>query len=158
MKKATFTMLFVMLTFAAFSQKYVHNITQSNARAIESQFGVLTAPVIGELGDISPNKIIDSCQWNISGVKDAATEIRPYLDEYKKYTVARYCSKNGYDLIISPMFQVRTNPEGNIMTVTVTGFPAKYKKFRPATKEDSWMLPFLNNFEGERKVKEAINQ
>lgn len=158
MKKVTFTMLFVMLTFAAFSQKYVHNITQSNARAIESQFGVLTAPVIGELGEISPNKIIDSCQWNISGVKDAATEIRPYLDEYKKYTVARYCSKHGYDLIISPMFQVRTNAEGNIMTVTVTGFPAKYKKFRPATKEDSWMLPFLNDNVSDRKVKEAINR
>ena len=125
-------MLFVMLTFAAFSQKYVHNITQSNARAIES--------------------------WNISGVKDAATEIRPYLDEYKKYTVARYCSKHGYDLIISPMFQVRTNAEGNIMTVTVTGFPAKYKKFRPATKEDSWMLPFLNDNVSDRKVKEAINR
>lgn len=146
-------MLFlIMISTTVFSQKYVHNITQSQAKAVGSHFGVLTAPIIGELGEVSPNKIIDSCQWNISNVKDPALEIIPFIDEYKSYTVANYCAKNGWDVIIDPLFQVRTNREGNIMTVIVTGFPAKYKKFRPATKDDSWMLQFVFDDEKSEKI------
>ena len=144
-----------MLSIAAFSQKYVHNINHSQAKAEGSRFGVLTAPIIGELGEISPNKIVDSCRWDLSNIKDAATEILPHLDEYKEYTVANYCYKNGWDLIIEPLYQVRTNREGNVMTVIVTGFPAKYKKFRPATKEDSWMLTFIND---DKKSEQKINE
>ena len=57
MKKITFTLLLVMLVTATFAQKNVHNITQAQARLIESEFSVLTAPVIGELGEISPKKM-----------------------------------------------------------------------------------------------------
>ena len=148
-----------MLCFSAFSQKYVHNINQSQAAAEPSRFGVVTAPIIGELGEISPNKIIDSCQWDLSNVKDAATEIIPRLDQYKEYTLANYCNKNGWDLIINPLYQVRTNREGNVMTVIVTGFPAKYKRFRPATKEDSWMLSFINEDKNsEQKINEGLKK
>jgi len=143
MKKSIFTLLLVMLAMTSFAQKNVHNITQAQARIIESEFGVLTAPIIGELGEISPNKIIDSVEFYIGNFKDAAREIVPYLDDYKRYTIAHYCTKSGFDLIINPLFQVSTNADGDKLKVIVTGFPAKYKKFRSATKDDSWMLPFL---------------
>lgn len=143
MKKLTLMLLLTMLSFATFAQKNVHNITQAQARLIESEFSVLTAPVIGELGEISSNKIIDSVEFYIGNFKDAAREIVPNLDDYKRYTIAHYCTKSGFDLIINPLFQVSTNADGDKLKVIVTGFPAKYKKFRPATKDDSWMLPFL---------------
>lgn len=143
MKKLFFTLLLVLLAFVSFAQKNVHHITQAQARLIESEFSVMTAPVIGELGDISPNKIIDSVEFYIGNFKDANSEIVPYLEDYKRYTIAHYCTKSGYDLIINPLFQVSTNATGDKMKVIVTGFPAKYKKFRPATKDDSWMLPFI---------------
>ena len=143
MKKTTITLLFVMLAMATYAQKNIHNITQAQARIIESEFGVLTAPVIGELGEISPNKIIDSVEFYIGNFKDAAREIVPNLDDYKRYTIAHYCTKSGFDLIINPLFQVSTNAEGDKLKVVVTGFPAKYKKFRPATENDRWMLPFI---------------
>lgn len=157
MKKITFTLLLVMLVTATFAQKNVHNITQAQARLIESEFSVLTAPVIGELGEISPKKIIDSMEFYIGNFKDAAREIVPNLDDYKRYTIAHYCTKSGFDLIINPLFQVSTNVDGDKLKVIVTGFPAKYKSFRPATKDDSWMLPFLKDDHGsEQRIKNVM--
>ena len=157
MKKITFTLLLVMLVTATFAQKNVHNITQAQARLIESEFSVLTAPVIGELGEISPKKIIDSMEFYIGNFKDAAREIVPNLDDYKRYTIAHYCTKSGFDLIINPLFQMSTNVDGDKLKVIVTGFPAKYKSFRPATKDDSWMLPFLKDDHGsEQRIKNVM--
>lgn len=157
MKKVLLSLLFVAMTFTVFAQKNVHNITQAQARLIESEFSVLTAPIIGELGEISPNKIIDSLEFYIGNFKDAAREIVPNLDDYKRYTIAHYCTKSGFDLIINPLFQVSTNPEGDKLKVIVTGFPAKYKKFRPATKEDNWMLPFVvGDTKSEKRIENAI--
>lgn len=157
MKKITFTLLLVMLVTATFAQKNVHNITQAQARLIESEFSVLTAPVIGELGEISPKKIIDSMEFYIGNFKDAAREIVPNLEDYKRYTIAHYCTKSGFDLIINPLFQVSTNVDGDKLKVIVTGFPAKYKSFRPATKDDSWMLPFLKDDHGsEQRIKNVM--
>ena len=157
MKKITFTLLLVMLVTATFAQKNVHNITQAQARLIESEFSVLTAPVIGELGEISPKKIIDSMEFYIGNFKDAAREIVPNLDDYKRYTIAHYCTKSGFDLIINPLFQVSTNVDGDKLKVIVTGFPAKYKSFRPATKDYSWILPFLKDDHGsEQRIKNLM--
>ena len=144
MKKLTITLLLAMLAMATYAQKNVHNITQAQARLIESEFSVITAPVIGELGDISPKKIVDSLEFYIGNFRDAH-DIVANLDDYKRYTIAHYCTKSGYDLIINPLFQVSTNPEGDKLKVVVTGFPAKYKSFRPATEKDEWMLMFLLN-------------
>ena len=157
MKKSAFTLLLVMLVTATFAQKNVHNITQAQARLIESEFSVFTAPVIGELGEISPKKIIDSMEFYIGNFKDAAREIVPNLEDYKRYTIAHYCTKSGFDLIINPLFQVSTNVDGDQLKGTVTGFPAKYKSFRPATKDDSWMLPFLKDDHGsEQRIKNVM--
>lgn len=144
MKKTFFTLLLIVLAFGANAQKNIHSITQAQARLIESEFSVITAPVIGELGDISPKKIVDSMEFYIGNFKDAH-EIVVNLDDYKRYTIAHYCTKSGFDLIVNPLFQVSTNPAGDKLKVVVTGFPAKYKSFRPATEKDEWMLPFLLN-------------
>ena len=144
MKKLLFTLLLLNFTMVTFAQKNIHSITQAQARLIESEFSVITAPVIGELGDISPKKIIDSLEFYIGNFKDA-NDIVANLEDYKRYTIAHYCTKSGFDLIVNPLFQVSTNPAGDKLKVVVTGFPAKYKSFRPATENDKWMLPFLLN-------------
>ena len=144
MKKILLTLTLFVWTLSAHAQKNIHSITQAQARLIESEFSVITAPVIGELGDISPKKIVDSMEFYIGNFKDAQ-DIVVNLDDYKRYTIAHYCTKSGFDLIVNPLFQVSTNPAGDKLKVVVTGFPAKYKSFRPATEKDEWMLPFLLN-------------
>ena len=119
-----------------------HSITQSQARMIETDMGAITAPIIGELGEISTTKIVDTTVFNISMFRDAKAIVE-LLPEYKQYAIAKYCTQNGYDIILNALFQVFTNEEGNKLNVVITGFPARYKRFRPATKEDVWMLQFV---------------
>lgn len=159
MKKILFAVALLLIVSAAFAQNK-HNITQSQARLIESQFGVVTTPIIGELDEISPNKIIDSMEFYIGGFKDARTEIVPNLDDFKRYTIANYCTRNSYDIIINPLFQITTNADGDKLKVIVTGFPAKYKSFRQAKEEDKWMVIYFmygDNFLTDDRIKQILN-
>lgn len=131
-----------------------HNITQSQARMIETDMGAITAPLIGELDEISPSKIVDTTTFNISMFRDAQV-IVDLLSEYKQYALAKYCTKHGYDIIVNALFQVFTNERGDELYVVITGFPAKYKRFRPATKEDCWMLQFTG--EESENVKNILH-
>lgn len=154
MKKIIFTFLAIIILFSTANAQYKHSITQSQARLIESDFSVVTAPIIGELGEISPTKIIDSTEFFIGGFRDARSEIVPNLEDYKRYTIANYCTKSGYDIIINPLFQISTNAEGDMLKIIVTGFPAKYKSFRQATENDKWIpLYFMGNY----KANDIIN-
>lgn len=154
MKRTILTFLAILAIFNIANAQNKHNITQSQARLIESDFSVVTAPIIGELGEISPTKITDSIEFFIGGFKDARAEIVPNLEDYKRYTIAHYCTKSGFDIIINPLFQISTNAEGDMLKVIVTGFPAKYKSFRQATENDKWMpLYFMGNY----KANDIIN-
>jgi len=154
MKRTILTFLAILAIFNIANAQNKHNITQSQARLIESDFSVVTAPIIGELGEISPTKITDSIEFFIGGFKDARAEIVPNLEDYKRYTIAHYCTKSGFDIIINPLFQISTNAEGDMLKVIVTGFPAKYKSFRQATENDKWMPLY---FMGYYKTNDIIN-
>lgn len=154
MKRTILTFLAISAIFNIAHAQNKHNITQSQARLIESDFSVVTAPIIGELGEISPTKITDSVEFFIGGFKDARAEIVPNLEDYKRYTIAHYCTKSGFDIIINPLFQISTNAEGDMLKVIVTGFPAKYKSFRQATENDKWMPLY---FMGYYKTNDIIN-
>ncbi|NLE03355.1 MAG: hypothetical protein GX638_00945 [Crenarchaeota archaeon] len=154
MKRTILTFLAILAIFNIANAQNKHNITQSQARLIESDFSVVTAPIIGELGEISPTKITDSVEFFIGGFKDARAEIVPNLEDYKRYTIAHYCTKSGFDIIINPLFQISTNAEGDMLKVIVTGFPAKYKSFRQATENDKWMPLY---FMGYYKTNDIIN-
>lgn len=140
MKKIVLSMAFCFAASIGIAQNH-HVISQSQARMLETQMGAVTAPIIAELDEVSSKKIVDTTRFSIGYIKDANTVVA-LLPEYKQYAVAKYCQKNGYDVIINALFQITTNKSGDELLVVVTGFPARYKRFRPATKEDSWMLPF----------------
>lgn len=157
MRKTILTVALIATFIVANAQNKL-SITQSQARLIESEFGVVTAPIIGELGEISPNKIVDSMEFYIGGFKDARLEIVPNLEDYKRYTIANYCTRYGFDIIINPLFQITTNAAGDKLKVIVTGFPAKYKNFRPATENDKWMtLYFINDYKTDERIDRILN-
>ena len=49
--------------------------------------------------------------------------------------------KHGADAILSPTVEAVSNDKGELI-VTVRGYPVRYTNFRPAKKEDSWMVDF----------------
>lgn len=153
--KKLFTLVLLLAGVTAFAQNK-HNVTQSQARLVESEFGVLTAPVIGELDQVS-DRITHKVEFFIGEFKNAKTEIAPNLKDYKEYAIADYCTKNGYDLIINALFQISTNAEGDKLIVTVAGYPARYKSFRAAKEEDKWMLNFINENSADNRVKKVMS-
>ncbi|NCA79311.1 MAG: hypothetical protein EOM76_03865 [Sphingobacteriia bacterium] len=155
MKKHLFLLLLLAITGGVVCAQRQYHITQSQTRLVESQSGVVTAPIIGELDQISPIKMVDSLEFDISHFRKAQ-EIIPLLNDYKRYVIASYCSKNNYDLIINPLFQITTNTSGDKLKVIVTGFPARYKSFRPATANDTWMISFMNDVTTDDRAKQTL--
>ena len=56
------------------------------------------------------------------------------IDATKNLAIAEVLKATNADLLVEPTFDVQKKNGKNI--VTVTGFPAKYKNFRPARAED----------------------
>lgn len=56
----------------------------------------------------------------------------------KKRAIANCCKNKGIDILLNPMYDI-THANGKIMVI-VWGLPANYKKIRPATKDDVWMM------------------
>ena len=86
--------------------------------------GVVQLPVVGEL-DVDINKISES-------VTASGTSVN--TDQLKVTAVNRAVKNANADILVEPSFEV--NSEGSTTTVTVTGFPATYIEFRPATLAD----------------------
>lgn len=133
--------LSLFVTMGSFAQNK-HSISHAQAKILESSSSIITTPLIAELEDISSNRVTSSLDFAIGMYKDAATQIVPFLTEYKQFALTKYCMENGYDVIINPLFYISTNQSGDIMTVTFIGFPGKYKNIRQAKEEDLWMLNF----------------
>ena len=151
MRKSLFLALCLLISGMAGAQ-IRHNITQSQARMIETDMGAITAPIVAELGEVASQKIVDTTSFDISSFRDAQLVVN-LLPEFKQYALAKYCNEHGYDIIVHALFQVFT--VDNVLKVVVTGFPARYKRFRAATKEDTWMLQFTG--EESENVKKIVH-
>lgn len=55
--------------------------------------------------------------------------------------------KHDCDVIVYPSFKIITGDDGKTCYVIVSGYPVKYKKIRPATKDDLWMIEFMGKGE-----------
>jgi len=54
----------------------------------------------------------------------------------KNHTVAQAVKKYNADVIVAPIFDIKTSEDFSTITVTVIGYTAKYVNFRKATPED----------------------
>ncbi|MCW5900024.1 MAG: hypothetical protein KIT10_12215 [Flavobacteriales bacterium] len=88
--------------------------------------GVIHHPVIVDL-DVQGTKISASATGlasNIAGLRNDA--------------ISNAVKMAGADVLVEPVFE--TKPQGGRIVVTVTGFPATYKNFRPAQQADVPLL------------------
>lgn len=54
----------------------------------------------------------------------------------KNYTVSQAVKKYNADVIVAPIFDIKTSDDFSTITITVTGYTANYINFRKATSED----------------------
>lgn len=102
------------------------------------------SPTIADL-DISSTKVVESETYdntlsyydvdNLNKGNGSAT-----LDYLKNLTISKVVKKHNADVIVAPIFDVKTSDDAKKIIITVTGYPATYKNFRMVTPADAEAL------------------
>lgn len=101
-------------------------------------------PTIADLV-ISPNKVMDSMYYDNTLTNDDIESLSngsnsTTIEYLKKLTVSKVVKKHDADVIVAPIFDVRTTDDFEKIIITVSGYPATYKDFRMITPEDAEFL------------------
>ena len=139
MKIKTLTMASIMLgtiALASCSQN-LYRYDESNARFEEPTMKTYVSPTIADLNvqstRVSHTEVFD----NSLDLKDLNAPDRSGTITYMKaYTVSMAARKSNADVIIGPIFDMRTSDDFQKVTVSVVGYPATYVNFRKATDDD----------------------
>lgn len=116
-------------------EKYGYD--EATASSISPVATAHTSPIVADL-TVSPKRITHKETFGnaITAADllnpDRSAEIR-YL---KNYTLTRAVKLNNADLILVPVYEVKTSEDMRTITVEVTGYPASYTNFRKASTAD----------------------
>ena len=113
------------------TRKIITEKKTSQGRMVDPQSEVITAPQIAEL-EVSQTKCDTTFRFDHDGTVDLQNARALALSAFQKH----------HDAYIE---------------VNIEGFPARYSKIRPATREDLWMLDFIN-YGNKSKNTDAIKK
>lgn len=115
----------------------VYGYDEATASSISPVATAHTSPIVADL-TVSPKRITH--KEIFGNALTAADLINPdrsaeicYL---KSYTLTRAVKLNNADLLLVPVYEVKTSEDMKTITVEVTGYPASYTNFRKATTND----------------------
>ena len=140
--------LIALLAVSLSSCETWHDV--STVRTAEAETGLLVHPMVIELDSVSTQMIVDTISF--------ADKLYSDKDKPALYSeaMARCIQKHGFDLLVSPSYQmycITTYDNSNSSQrptsstsykVIISGYPAYFKRIRPATPNDNWMIPFYN--------------
>lgn len=109
-----------------------------NGKLIESNRTVVAEPLIVEYDTIFNKRISDTLTYKSSELSRSNN----YLYE-KQSALADCCRNRDLDILVDVSYDIKD--ERGEIRIIITGVPARYKRVRPATKDDLWMLQFINN-------------
>ncbi|MCR4827934.1 MAG: hypothetical protein K5864_00545 [Bacteroidales bacterium] len=121
------------------NEKYGYD--EATASSINPVASAHTMPVVADLTVSSTRITHKETFGNALTAKDLldpdhSAEIR-YL---KSYTLTRAVKLNNADLLLVPVYEIRTSADMNTITVEVTGYPATYTNFRKASANDLQLI------------------
>lgn len=124
------------------SVSYEVSYQEASARIMEPSASVMSIPLV--------------CNIKVVGDKINFTEREAFKDfvvteqmltnmlNFKQIALCNAALANKVDIIIAASIKVITNDSGRL-EITVTGYPAKYENFRPATQEE---INLINSAKG----------
>lgn len=105
---------------------------------METNRTVIAEPLVAEYDTIFSSSITDTLVYKATEYSKSNN----YIAE-KKLAVADCCLKHNIDVLVNVSYNIKH--ENGQITVIVSGLPAKFKRTRPATKDDLWMLEFIKS-------------
>lgn len=106
---------------------------ESSTQNLEPQNTIMASPMIADLKVIG-DQIVYTEKEAFKDVEVTAKVIDA-MPNFKRIALCKAARKYNADLIIGATIDVITNKDGRL-EITVVGYPAKYTKFRNATKAD----------------------
>lgn len=88
--------------------------------------------------DVSTQKVSKTTSWKWNPLNTVSVAVE------KDNTTAQLLEEAGADVLVEPQYVVKRRGIFRGGSVTVTGFPAKYKSFRSMTKDDAEILSLAN--------------
>lgn len=131
------TMLLTSCAMSTYETRYRYD--ENTASYINTQMQpTYVIPTVADL-EISPNKIVESQTFDntLKSYDISHTEASPTLEYWKSLTVSKAVQAHNADVIVAPIFDIKTSDNYATVTVTVSGYPAKYKNFRNMSEKDA---------------------
>lgn len=88
--------------------------------------------------DVADQKVSKTVDWKWTPLSTVSVESQ------KKNAEAELCNETGADVVIEPQYEVNRRGLFRGGSVTVTGYPAKYRNFRPMTQEDAEKIALVD--------------
>ena len=136
--KKTTLLLLASVAFLSVGCESTSTYSSRTIRTSEVSDLIFSAPLILEYDTVYSTVITDT-----SSFKSLADQGGVNISSMRKAAVANCCAKHGFDILVNVSYHIFTINSNYY--IVVSGLPAKFKRIRPATKDDLWMLEFINN-------------
>lgn len=139
-KALSFFMLFCLIAIVSQAQnKNDQKVGYDEATAIsvEPVTSAHITPVVADV-NVSATKVTHSETFSneLSRHDIEHPNTSAEIHYLKNYTLNKALSKTAADLILAPLYEIRTSADLKTITVSVSGYPATYANFRIGTVED----------------------
>jgi hypothetical protein len=153
MKRYVIALMAVLLSVGAFAQKTTVNFHDTQARALETTTVSHVKPLIVEV-EVTPERVSLENLWlsdeDVKSMNGDVANIRSWA--------TFQCAKNyGADVIVAPMYEIKSDATRGGYNVTVVGFIGKFKNWRSITDADYEWVRMENTWKtSDREKVEAI--
>jgi hypothetical protein len=137
-----FSCLLAAVVLSSCSKK---TYSYAEARTVEPTQSVTVVPVVAEL-EVSAERITYAERLSVKVKSLSKLELQALVEKEKVQIISNAASAHDADLLVAPVVSVQTDVKSNLI-ISVTGYPAKYKNYRSATKEDKWFLESESSIE-----------
>ena len=113
-----------------------HAYYESSVRILEPEQSMLLSPVMADL-EVSKYKVTHTEREAFVNVSITPAVIEN-IAEFKKIALSRAAKAHNADVLVGTIIDVAT--VNKRLEITVSGYPAYYRNFRTATKEDAELV------------------
>lgn len=114
-----------------------YSYDESTARYLSPEMSGFVTPTVADL-KVTETKIthVETFQNTLRQSDLNDIEHSGTIQYFKNFTIAQAVKKYNADVIVAPIFDVKTSEDFSTITITVMGYPANYINFRKATTDD----------------------
>ncbi|MCM1107433.1 MAG: lipoprotein [Clostridium sp.] len=128
---------------------------KQQARIIEPKFQAFMTPLVGDVEVMKEKGRITSEEY-IRPINFAASNYEFQIEEAKKYVLFAETKKHNADILIAATYDINTDDvRKGIVSIRVSGYPAKYVNWRPASTDD---YKWINTTYKQEPTPNAVQQ